>query len=67
MKRKYKVKTATKAIEREYNDIPVRYIVAVLITIFEILAIIGIPVGIVGGIHYYLLFPPKIDKGFSEK
>ena len=42
MKRKYKVKTGTKTIEREYNYIPVRYIVAVLITLLEILAIIGI-------------------------
>ena len=42
MKRKYKVKTAKKTIEREYNYIPVRYIVAVLITLFEILTIIGI-------------------------
>ena len=44
MKRKYKVKTATKTIEREYNYIPVRYIVAVMITFLEILAIIGVVV-----------------------
>ncbi|MBE6567557.1 MAG: cardiolipin synthase [Ruminococcaceae bacterium] len=42
MKRKYRVKTGTKTIEREYNYIPVRYIVAVLITLLEIIAIIGI-------------------------
>ena len=44
MKRTYQVKTATKTIEREYNYIPVRYILAVLITLFEILAIIGMVV-----------------------
>ena len=53
MKRKYKVKTATKTIEREYNYIPVRYIVAVLITLFEILAIIGIVVACCYYIPYF--------------
>ena len=42
MKRKYKVNTGREVIEREYNYIPFRYIVAVLIAIAEILAIIGI-------------------------
>ena len=42
MKRKYKINTGRKIIEREYNYIPVRYIIAVLISIAEILAIIGI-------------------------
>ena len=42
MKRKYKISTGKETVEREYNYIPVRYIVAVLITLFEILAIIGI-------------------------
>ena len=41
MKRKYTIRTATETIEREYNYIPVRYIVAVMITVLEILAIIG--------------------------
>ena len=44
MKRKYKINTGKEMIEREYNYIPVRYIIAVLITLFEILAIIGIVV-----------------------
>ena len=42
MKRKYKIKTANQTIEREYNYIPVRYILAFFITLFEIVAIIGI-------------------------
>ena len=42
MKRKYKVNTGREVIEREYNHIPGRYIIAVMIAIFEIVAIIGI-------------------------
>ena len=55
MKRKYKVKTATKTIESEYNYIPVRYIVAVLITLFEILAIISIVVACCYYIPYFYI------------
>ena len=55
MKRKYKVKTATKTIEREYNYIPVRYIIAVLITLFEILAIIGVVVACCYYIPYFYI------------
>ena len=44
MKRKYKVRTGKKTVEREYNYVPVRYIVAVTITLVEILSIIGIVV-----------------------
>lgn len=42
MKRKYSYKAGNQTIEREYNYIPFRYIIAVFITIFEIAAIIGI-------------------------
>lgn len=41
MKRRYKVHTGTKIIEREYNYIPFRYITAVFITIMEIAAILA--------------------------
>lgn len=41
MKKKYKVKAGRKIIEREYNYIPVRYIIAIMITLLEILSIIG--------------------------
>ena len=53
MKKKYKVKTGKETIEREYNYIPVRYIIAVLITLFEILAIIGIVVACCYYIQYF--------------
>ena len=55
MKRKYKVKTATKTIEREYNYVPVRYIIAVLIALFEILAIIGVVVACCYYIPYFYI------------
>lgn len=41
VKRSYKVHTGTKVIEREYNYIPSRYIAAVMITLFEVLAVIA--------------------------
>ena len=55
MKRKYSVKTATKTIEREYNYIPFRYIIAALITILEILAIIGTVVACCYYIPYFFV------------
>ncbi len=42
MKKKYSYKAGDKTITREYNYIPVRYIIAILLTIFDIFAIIGI-------------------------
>lgn len=53
MKRKYKVRTSKETIEREYSYIPVRYIIAVLITLLEILAIIGIVVACCYYIPYF--------------
>ena len=53
MKRKYKIQAGERTIEREYNYIPVRYIIAVLITILEILAIIGIVVACCYYIPYF--------------
>ena len=41
MKRTYKVQTAKGTEERSYNYIPFRYIIAVLITLFEVAAVIG--------------------------
>ena len=55
MKRKYKISTGKETIEREYNYIPVRYIIAVLITLFEILAIIGIVVACCYYIPYFYI------------
>ncbi|MBR2340698.1 MAG: cardiolipin synthase [Clostridia bacterium] len=55
MKRKYKVRAGKKTIEREYNYIPVRYIIAILFTVFEILAIIGIVVACCYYIPYFYI------------
>ena len=55
MKKKYKVRTVNKTIEREYNYIPIRYILAVFMTIFEIAAIIGIVVACCYYIPYFYI------------
>ena len=55
MKKRYRYKTVGRTVEREYNYIPVRYIVAVLITLFEILAIIGIVVALCYYVPYFYL------------
>ncbi len=44
MKKKYSYKTRDKTVEKEYNYIPMRYIFAILFTVFEIIAIIGVVV-----------------------
>lgn len=44
MKRKIQLNIGTKVEEREINYIPIRYIIAILITIFEVVAIIGVVV-----------------------
>ena len=46
MKRKYQIHTRDKTIEREYSYIPVRYIIAAIITLFEIAAIISIMIAL---------------------
>ena len=55
MKRKYSYQAGSKTIEREYNYIPVRYIIAMLITVLEILAIIGIVMACCCFIPYFYL------------
>lgn len=55
MKRKYVYRAGNKEITREYNYIPVRYILAVLITVFEVLAIIGIMVALCYFVPYFYL------------
>ena len=42
MKKSYEYKLGNKRIKKEYSYIPVRYILAILITVFEICAIIGL-------------------------
>ena len=55
MKRTYKVNTGKGTIEREYNYIPVRYIIAMMITVLEILAIIGVVVALCYFVPYFYL------------
>ncbi len=55
MKRKYQYTAGDKTIEREYNYIPVRYIIAVMITVLEIAAIIGIVVLLCIYVPYFYL------------
>ncbi|MBR2375534.1 MAG: cardiolipin synthase [Clostridia bacterium] len=42
MKRNYKIKQGKKTVERSYTYVPARFIFAVLITVFEVCAIIGV-------------------------
>ena len=55
MKKKYQYQAGDKTIEREYNYIPVRYIIAVLITVLEIAAIIGIMIAICLYVPYFYI------------
>lgn len=55
MKKKYQYQAGKQTIEREYNYIPVRYIIAVLITLFEVLAIIGIVVALCYYVPYFYI------------
>ena len=55
MKKKYRVKTGKKTIEREYNYIPVRYIIAVIITLLEVIAVIGIVIACCYYIPYFYI------------
>ena len=55
MKKKYTVRTGKETVVREYNYIPVRYILAIFITIFEILAIIGTVIACCYYIPYFYI------------
>ncbi len=55
MKRKYQYQVNEKTVEREYTYIPFRYIVAVLITLFEVLAVIGIVVALCYYVPYFYI------------
>lgn len=56
MKKKYKVRMATRTLVREYNYIPLRYLLAIFITLLEILAIIGIVVACCYYVPYFYVF-----------
>ena len=53
MKRKIKIHTYGKVVEKEINYIPTRYIVAILVTILEVLGIIGTVVALAIFVPYF--------------
>ncbi|MBQ7338244.1 MAG: cardiolipin synthase [Clostridia bacterium] len=53
MKKTYQYQAGEKTIEREYNYIPVRYIIAVLVTVLEVLAILAIVVALCYFVPYF--------------
>lgn len=55
MKKSYQVKKGTKSIEREYTYIPFRYVVAVMITLLEVLSIIGVMVALCYYVPYFYI------------
>ncbi|MBQ7921894.1 MAG: cardiolipin synthase [Clostridia bacterium] len=55
MKRKLRYDVYDKTVEREINYIPFRYIAAVLITLLEILAVIGIVIALCYYVPYFYL------------
>lgn len=55
MKQIFRYKRNEKEYEREYNDIPFRYILAILITIFEVVAMISIVVALCIYVPYFYI------------
>jgi len=55
MKRKVKIKIKDKEVTREFVHIPLRYIIAMLITILEVMAIIGIVIALCYYLPYFYL------------
>lgn len=55
MKWKHRYKVGNKTVEREYNYIPVRYIIAASITILEVLTIVAIVVALCYYVPYFYL------------
>ena len=55
MKRTYTVQMHDKQVEREYDYIPFRYIIAVLITAFEVLTVLGIVVALCLYVPYFYI------------
>ncbi len=60
MKRKFSYQAGDTTIVREYNYIPVRYIIAMLITVLEVAAIIGIVIACCYYIPYFYLADDEI-------
>ncbi len=55
MKRTYEINNGKEIVEREYGYIPVRYIIAFMITIFEVAAIVGIVVALCYFVPYFYI------------
>ena len=55
MKKIIRYKIGTKTIERQATYIPIRYMISILITIFEIVAMIGIVVGLCYFVPYFYI------------
>lgn len=55
MKRKYQVRINDKVVEKEFSYIPVRYIFAIIFTVLEILAVIGIVIALCWFVPYFYI------------
>ncbi len=55
MKRKYSYKAGSRTIEREYSYIPVRYIIAVLLSALEVAAILGVMIALCLYLPYFYI------------
>ena len=55
MKRKYTYQAGKKTVEREVNYIPVRYIIAMMVTILELFAVIGTVAALCYFVPYFYL------------
>ncbi|MBQ8141331.1 MAG: cardiolipin synthase [Clostridia bacterium] len=55
MKKKLEYQVRDKTVEREYNYIPCRYILAIVITVFEVAAIVGIVIALCYFVPYFYI------------
>lgn len=55
MKRKYTIRVGNRTVEHEYNYIPFRYIIAIILTVAEIIAIIGLVVAMCIYVPYFYI------------
>ena len=55
MKKSYRYKVNEKTVEREYSYIPVRYIIAILITVLEVAAILAIVTALCYYVPYFYI------------
>ncbi len=55
MKQKYQYKVSGKVVEKEYSYIPVRYIIAMMMTVLEIIGVIGVVVAFCIFVPYFYI------------